>query len=44
MKLQGDRGAKKIINKYPDLVYAIDFPQGEIDLDTLENYQQLIWC
>ena len=42
MKLQGDRGAKRIINKYPDLVYVIDFPQGKIDLDTLENYQQLI--
>ncbi|CCQ54929.1 MAG: nucleotidyltransferase family protein [Crocosphaera sp.] len=42
MKLQGDRGAKKIINKYPDLVYVIDFPQGNIDLDTLENYQHFI--
>ena len=42
MQLQGDRGAKKIINQYPDLVYVINFPQGQIDLDTLENYQQLI--
>lgn len=42
MQLQGDRGAKKIINQYPDLVSVIDFPQGQIDLDTLENYQQLI--
>lgn len=42
IKLQGDRGAKKIINQYPDLVYVIDFPQGNIDLDTLENYQQFI--
>ncbi|MGK7881857.1 MAG: NTP transferase domain-containing protein [Crocosphaera sp.] len=42
MHLKGDRGAKKIINKYPDLVYVIDFPQGQIDLDTLENYQHFI--
>ncbi len=42
MKLKGDRGAKKIINKYPDLVDVIDFPQGNIDLDTLENYQHFI--
>ncbi len=42
MKLKGDKGAKKIINQYPDLVCPIDFPQGEIDLDTLENYQQFI--
>ncbi|MGK7957860.1 MAG: NTP transferase domain-containing protein [Crocosphaera sp.] len=42
MKLQGDRGAKKIINKHSDFVYFIDFPQGNIDLDTLENYQDFI--
>ncbi len=42
MELKGDRGAKKIINKHPDLVNKIDFPQGEIDLDTWDNYQQLI--
>ena len=42
MELNGDRGAKKIIKKYQDLVDKIDFPRGEIDLDTFENYQQLI--
>ncbi|MDJ0635637.1 MAG: nucleotidyltransferase family protein [Xenococcaceae cyanobacterium MO_188.B29] len=42
MELKGDRGAKKIINKYPDLVQKIDFPQGEIDLDTFEDYLQII--
>ena len=42
MKLEGDHGAKKIINKYPYLVNKIDFPQGKIDLDTFEDYQQLI--
>ncbi|MEM8675377.1 MAG: nucleotidyltransferase family protein [Cyanobacteria bacterium P01_G01_bin.67] len=42
MELKGDRGAKKIINKYPNLVHIIDFSQGEIDLDTFKDYQQLI--
>ncbi|GAB4544877.1 MAG: nucleotidyltransferase family protein [Pleurocapsa sp.] len=41
-QLKGNRGAKKIINKYPDLVSVINFPQGIIDLDTPENYQQFI--
>ena len=42
MQLQGDRGAKKIIQQYPDLANLINFPQGKIDLDTLEDYQKLI--
>ena len=42
LQLKGDRGAKKIINQHPHLVNAIDFPQGKFDLDTLDNYQQLI--
>ena len=37
-----NRGAKRIINKYPDLVGTIDFPLGAIDLDTLEDYQRFI--
>jgi molybdenum cofactor cytidylyltransferase len=41
-QLKGNRGAKRIINKYPDLVSVIDFPQGITDLDTPENYQQFI--
>ena len=42
MQLQGDLGAKKIIQKYPERLNTIDFPQGEIDLDTIEDYQKLI--
>lgn len=42
MELQGDRGAKQVINQYQYLVHKIDFPRGAIDLDTLENYQKLI--
>ncbi|MEO1297146.1 MAG: nucleotidyltransferase family protein [Cyanobacteria bacterium J06636_16] len=40
--LQGDRGAKKIIQKHRDLVATIEFPEGEIDLDTFAEYQQFI--
>ncbi len=42
MQLKGDFGAKKIIKKYPDLVSKIDFPQGNIDLDSLADYQEFI--
>ncbi len=42
MQLEGDWGAKKIIQKYPERLTTIDFPQGEIDLDTIEDYQKLI--
>ena len=42
IELRGDNGAKKIINKYPELVKKIDFTQGKIDLDTVKDYQQLI--
>ena len=42
MQLQGDRGAKKIIKQYPDLVDILSFPRGKFDLDTFENYQQLV--
>ena len=41
-ELKADRGAKIIINKYPELVYPINFQLGAIDLDTLEKYQQFI--
>ncbi|MGF1489742.1 MAG: NTP transferase domain-containing protein [Prochloraceae cyanobacterium] len=41
-KLKGDRGAKKTIQKYRDRVVTIEFPRGEIDLDTQEDYRQFI--
>ena len=40
LQLQGDQGAKKIIQKYREQVTAIRFPNGEIDLDTFAEYQQ----
>ena len=40
--LAGDEGAKKIINKHPNDLITIDFPQGAIDIDTMEDYNKLI--
>lgn len=37
-----DQGAKKIIQQHKDLVKAVDFQGGEIDLDTLEDYNQFL--
>ncbi len=38
-KLEDDQGAKMIIKQHPELVSAVDFPGGEIDLDTPEDYK-----
>ena len=40
--LQGQEGAKKIINNYPDEVVKIPFEMGGIDIDTPEDYEQLL--
>jgi len=37
--LPDDQGAKKIILQNPADVYEIDFPGGEVDLDTMEDYR-----
>jgi molybdenum cofactor cytidylyltransferase len=37
--LEDHEGAKKIIQRFPNEVLAIDFPGGEIDLDTMEDYK-----
>lgn len=42
MNLQGEEGAKKILKANKDDVATIDFPQGNIDIDTQEDYQQLL--
>ena len=41
-KLRGDRGAKSILNKYAEIVGNISFSKGSIDIDTSENYKNLI--
>ena len=41
MKLSGDAGARKIIQKNMDDVATILFPEGNIDIDTAEDYEKL---
>lgn len=41
LKLTGDTGAKKIILKEPDHVAFVEFPQGDIDIDTERDYVKL---
>jgi molybdenum cofactor cytidylyltransferase len=42
LELRGDEGAKKLLKKYPGQLYTILFPKGEIDIDTMEDYENLI--
>ncbi len=42
LNLNGAEGAKKLIKKFPDDVSTISFPLGFIDIDTAEEYEQLI--
>lgn len=39
--LTGDVGAKSLVRKYLDEVAFIPFPKGEIDIDTVEDYENL---
>ena len=41
LELQGDTGAKKIIQQYEHEVETIPFPKGEIDIDTQRDYELL---
>lgn len=40
-KLTGDKGARSILQQYPDDLITIDFPLGEIDIDTEADYYNL---
>jgi molybdenum cofactor cytidylyltransferase len=42
LRLQGDSGAKRIMQQHPDLVADVLFPRGNIDIDTLEDYNNLL--
>jgi molybdenum cofactor cytidylyltransferase len=41
LDLQGDMGAKKLIQGHPDEVAFVEFPQGNIDIDTELEYEKL---
>lgn len=42
LALKGDEGAKKILKLHPEDVATIMFPQGNIDIDTKKDYDDLI--
>jgi len=42
LSLQGDEGAKKIIKSNRTHVATVDFPKGEIDIDTQQDYENLL--
>ena len=42
LSLEGDEGAKKILLANKDDVASIDFPQGNIDIDTKDDYEKLL--
>ena len=42
LMLKDDQGAKKIIEQFPEQRVTVDFPDGAIDLDTGEDYQNYV--
>jgi molybdenum cofactor cytidylyltransferase len=42
LELSGDEGAKKVVVKNKDKVAFIDFPEGKLDLDTVEEYRNFV--
>ncbi|MEO7975577.1 nucleotidyltransferase family protein [Flavobacterium sp.] len=43
LHLKGKEGAKKIINKFLNDTVAVPFKKGNIDIDTQEDYNRLIY-
>lgn len=41
-QVKGDEGAKKLLRLYRDDVAVIQFPKGEIDIDTVQDYEILV--
>ena len=41
LSLNGQEGAKKLVQQYPEEVATVDFPGGAIDIDTVEDYEML---
>lgn len=40
--LEKDAGAKQVLQAYPDDVATVDFPGGEVDIDTVGDYERLV--
>jgi len=41
LNIDDNHGAKKVINKHPEMLALVDFNGGEIDLDTLNEYLEV---
>jgi molybdenum cofactor cytidylyltransferase len=41
LKLNGDKGAKSFLQLYKNTISTIEFPEGIIDIDTLEDVEKL---
>ncbi len=41
-KLSGDKGARSILQLYPNDLITVDFPLGDIDIDTQDDYNKLL--
>jgi molybdenum cofactor cytidylyltransferase len=39
--LKGSEGAKKLLVRYADVVTKLPFPLGEVDIDTIEDYENI---
>jgi len=42
MGLTGDQGAKGLLKKYSEDLATVDFPEGYFDIDTQEDYENLL--
>lgn len=42
LQLEGDHGAKNILQKYRDDVAVVKFEKGEIDVDTKKDYEEFL--
>lgn len=42
LQLKDDEGAKKLLKQYPEAVDSVDFPLGQVDIDTMEDYARLL--
>ncbi|MBO9566505.1 MAG: nucleotidyltransferase family protein [Niastella sp.] len=40
--LNGQQGAKRLLQQYPEDVATVPFPQGSFDIDTPEDYERLV--
>lgn len=42
LQLEGDIGARKVVEQHADEVGVVLFPKGNVDIDTKEDYEKLI--